>query len=164
MPAFISSPETQTEVNLLADRLRAVTVGDVIAYGDLSSCIHRPVQGGARPSLDHARKRLECEDQIIFACVRGVGLKRCDDAGILMVVTAGVRGVHRASRRNINRVSCVTYDRMTTDQQIRQQALRAGLSAIYLMSGTSGVKKLERAMVNQPVELPLGRTLEIFQK
>lgn len=89
---------------ILCDHLRQ-TNGE-ISYARICDVAGCDI-GVARPAIASARRILERE-KIVFATVRGVGLRRIDDSEIVRS-TEKIKGtIRRASRRGIKRLNAVS--------------------------------------------------------
>ena len=86
-PEVLDGKRTINEVSAdtlaLYEALKDITIDGMITYANLSDLIGRDVQSEAIGSLTTARRMCQREDQIVFSPVRGVGLKRLDDSGIV---------------------------------------------------------------------------------
>lgn len=75
-----------------------------------------------------------------------------------------VTKIHREAKRGAERLACVEYESLTNDERIRHSATAAALGALFSMTKTSSLKKLETAAAKTQERLGVGDTLKIFTK
>lgn len=155
---FEMSPDTR----LLRQRLRTVAVGGTITYAELGSVISKPVTGSF-PALQSAIRSLLRHDAIVFAAIRGVGLKRLNDEDIVSVADRDVDGVRRKAKRGVLKLSSVAdYSALPPAKQLAHTARMSVLTAVAHMATDGGMKKVEAAAAGRSGELPISDTLRAF--
>lgn len=159
-----SIPEISVDAQHLAKRLETVKPGEVVGYQELSALIKRDVQGVAAGILNTARKLIQREQRAVFASVRGVGLKRLDDAGIVSQGQAAVAGIHRAARRNSRKLGCAEYERLSASDRVKFNASACLLGTLELATKPSRIKSLSSAVESAAKQLPTADVLALFAK
>lgn len=163
-PFFTSKPEVSIEVRLIKDRLKIMELDEFIPYKELNDLIGRDVQHIARNSLEKAKFQLLKEQSMLFACVVGLGQKRLTDPGIVKCGEAAIKGIKRKTRRAILNMSALRdFEKLTNEEKFRHQAQLSILGTLELMSRESTVKKIGHQCEQTGSELPIGKTMELFQ-
>ena len=156
-------PELSIDARHLQERLEKLAPGEEITWGALSEVIGRDVRGAAKGPLETARRRAQKESEIVVAAVRGVGLKRLDNAAIVTTGQSIFGTIGRAARRGVKRILCADFAELTNEQRIKHNSYVSGLGAVAHMAKPNQLKKLEGQVETASVkELPLARTLEVF--
>lgn len=156
-------PELSVDTSLLVERLRKLAVNEVISWDDLSAVVSRDVRREAHSNLSSARRIAQRDYEIITACVRGEGLKRLDDSGIVSTADHSMSKIHREAKRGISRLSCVSdFDKLDNTTKIKMNAARAGLGVMSEITKTKNVAKLENAVEKSNATLPIAETLKVF--
>lgn len=146
-----SQPECSMETRLLAERLRKVTVGEVIPYAWLCKLVNLDVQHKRRDLLDSARKIVQREDDMVFEAVTGTGLKRLDDVGILSTGHQGLTRMAGLSKRSLGKLACVDISTLGDTDRHRLWAMQGLLGAVAVITHP---KTLEQARtMTQPQQL-----------
>lgn len=99
-PDFIMSEQTAALVKVLRG------VNKDISYATLSRAVGFNITGGT-PWLTSARRNLENTEGIVFAVIRGEGLRRLDDSGKVASTTKHARTIGRTARRGKKRLGTV---------------------------------------------------------
>ena len=158
-PEVLDGKRTINEVSAdtlaLYEALKDITIDGMITYANLSDLIGRDVQSEAIGSLTTARRMCQMEDQIVFSPVRGVGLKRLDDSGIVEYADNDIAKIHRAARRGVERLGCASYANLSEEQKPSFNAKAAVLGTIATHSRRAHVKQIEKTYANNnPPSLP----------
>ncbi len=161
-PRFRISPETR----MLADRIASLEVGETITYKELSSLVGEDVQKSAGGALRAARRMCQRDKQIVTDPVTNVGIIRLSDNETVASGDSVMRKIRRAARRGIDRVSAVSrFDDLPNESKIRHNALMSGFGVVAAFMKPKSIKKIEGAVnTAQTGQLPIGRTLEVFQR
>jgi hypothetical protein len=158
-PNFARSADTE----LLESMLRRLKIGEALPYDDMSKALGRDVRKHCKSNLTSARNALESEG-IIMACVPNEGVIRLDDAQIVATGGGYRQRIRRASQKMLSRLSRVNYEQLSKDVQLQHTVLAAQMGAIHHFS-TSATQKKIASHVDQPkATIPLGETLQMFQK
>lgn len=158
-PSFVMSADAR----LLYQALRAAQPGDILSYAALSQAISRDVMA-ATPALRTAMRRALRDDGMVFAPLRGEGLKRLTDAEIVASAPAMQRKLRRAARRNVEVMTKVSdFDALTETQKRAHSANLSIMASVAHLASEKSVARLESAVADRGArELPLAETLRLF--
>jgi hypothetical protein len=157
-PMFEMSPNTR----LIRQRLRAMEIGELITYTDLGAIISKPVDG-ATGCLRSAIDSLLRKEQMVFAAVRSVGMKRLNDTDIVSASDADVSSIRRKAKKAVRKLTSVKdYNAMPGPSRLAHTARVSVLAAMVDMSTDRSIEKIEKAAVGQSSALPFGDTLRAF--
>lgn len=158
-----SIQELSADTSLLAARLRKCEVGQTVNYEALTNTISRDVRGVARSNLTAAVRIVQRDYKMVFACIRGVGLKRLDDHGIVKTADSSITKIHRTAKRGRDKLLCVeNLDGMSNESKTRYNASLAAFGALHEVTKAKAMERLEQAVENSKEKLPLKSTLEAF--
>jgi len=134
---FTTNPQTQVDIEMLANALAALGPDDLLTYDGMTNLVGYDVR--ARPwAMLTARDRVEKETGLRFGTVRGEGyckLTAADLPGIGMAARAKVRGL---AKRAAARLTRLRYNDVDTRLQARLDAERSLLFAIGAVASTRG--------------------------
>lgn len=151
-PLFVISADSLT----IAQRLREVPPGGTCSYAELTTLIRRNVQKEARFCLTSARRLLQREEQILFAPIRGKGVKRLTDEEITQLGPATIRRINRASHRGAHQLICVKeVEKLPLEARTRLNMSASLIGVFYNVSKAQGVKQIEQVVRQINRELPL---------
>ncbi len=136
-----------SETKAIADILRLVNVGTVIDYARLTRSIGRDVQSAARSALTSARHVVMREERMVFDVVRGIGLKRLNDVEIVDSGDKDRASIHRRARKAARKVTCVEYDSLPKEKQVKHNATLAVLGVMAELSTAKGLARVEGQVV-----------------
>lgn len=95
--------------------------------------------------------------------MRGVGVKRLTDVGIVATGRSGIAAIHRSASRSAKTLACVAeFDKLPNAAKLDHNAALSIAGAIASITRECSVKRLTAAVDSAPKALPLGRTLEVF--
>lgn len=156
-------PQLSIDTKTIQDRLMKVEVGDVVTYQELTDLIGRDVQVSARGNLTSAMRRLVA-DGIVFACVRGEGVKRLSDSEIVGVGPDTIAKMRRASNRARQKLAAVNdFNALPRDVQVTHNLSMSVLGIMSHMTRGTTVKRLEAKIEQSQQALPLARALEALK-
>lgn len=155
--------EMSADARLLITHLKDATVGQEFSYKDLSKVVSRTVGGGFGP-LQTAMKRLLRDKDMVFGVIRGVGIKRLDDKGIVDEGTAFSDRIRRGAKRSFERMSKADFSSLPREYQARFSAHTSIMASIAHMTSTTQIGKLEKDMPTGTRELPVAETLRMFAR
>lgn len=159
-PQFEMSHDTR----ILADLLRKVPIGEAASYSDLSAAIARNVQEDARYVMQSALRSLEREG-IIFGAIRGVGVKRLNDAEMVSAADDAIPRIRRLSKRAMRKLASVSsFDALPNEVRVRHNAAMSLLGTISHFATETAHKKVEAIIKDKPEPLSITKTLEAFKK
>lgn len=157
---FEMSPDTR----FIRQHLREQPVGTLVTYGQLSTLIGKPVSGGT-PALQSAVRSLLKTDQIVYAAIRGEGVKRLSDSEIIRASDADIDGLRRRAKKSAAKVSSVQdYSALSQSEKIAHSARLSIFAAVSTMASDAGIKKVEKIATPGAKELALSATMEAFRK
>lgn len=162
-PKTKAIPERSAETSLLIKRLKQAKIGDQIPYADLNKLVGGDVQHQHRYMLDTARKAVLNEDQMVFECIHGEGVKRMDDEAILGIGDQCRSRIGRISRRGAKKMACANYDKLTNEQKLEWNTSMSLLGAVAMVTKSTSVQRLKSAVSESQDRLPLNKTLEAFK-
>lgn len=159
-----SIAELSIDSRLLAERLMNLEVGETISYVELSAIIRRNVQKEAGVNLRTARRLIMREHRIIIGTIRSEGVKRLDDLGAMKSGEQSLGKIHREAKRGAEKLACVTFENLSNEEKTKHLTTSAAIGALFTITKTSSLKKLEKATGESKQSLPLTATLEAFVK
>jgi len=155
--------EMGADAKLLIARLDKIEAGEIVPYAELSEVIGRDIRKH-RGALYTAMNSLRRDGQKVFGTMRGEGLKRLDDSGILQSAEGTIPSIHRTIRRGMKTLACSNYDHLDNEEKIRHNATASHCGALLLATKPAATKRLMAAVAEKHEELPTARTLELFSK
>jgi hypothetical protein len=159
---FPNKPSVDAQT--LYARLSAMAVGEEISYQELSAAIGRNVQGIAYPALDTARRMCRNEHRMVFGTVRGKGLVRLDDAGIVSEGASGLSKIRREAKRRAKVLTCVQdFESMPQEKRTQHNAALAVLGAISEAAKPATLKRVAAASNANAAALPVGKVLDLMR-
>ena len=148
----------------LRKRLETLNPGDTVSYADLTALIGADVQTSRHGALYRARAILLREKSMVFAPIKGEGLKRLGDEDISRLGYAIIRRVRKAAARGMKTLACVAnFDKLSTDGQVAHNATMTMMSAFHQFSAPTRMAKIETAVRESRAAIPSGRVLEMFK-
>jgi hypothetical protein len=146
----------------IEERLVDLEIGEEIAYSELSELIGRDVTS-ERGALNSARRRLVRDHQMVFGVIRGVGLKRLDDAEIVGTGESVNDHIRRTARRAARQIACVRdFEAMPPEKRTQHNTWLSLFGAIASVTRAPCVKRLAAAVEQSRASLPLMKTLQSF--
>lgn len=156
--------EISVDSQVAMKRLSQAKVGQTITYDELSTLLGRNVQREARYCLQTACRRLLTDERMVFEAVRGVGMKRLDDVGIVDVGQHYIRRVHNTARRGAKKLMCVQeFDKLPNDKKVEHNASLSVLGMLNHVTKNKEIAKIEKKVEQASGQLPLAKMLEHFQ-
>lgn len=152
-PDFAVSIDAKT----IAHVLRAVPVGSVIAYTELSRAIARDVCASGRGAMNTARALVQREDRMVFDTVHKKGLKRLADEEIVGLGDRARDHVRRASRKIIKKLTCVDYDTLSKEKQTKHNTSLSMFGVFCELATDKSTKRLSACVEAAQVELPVAK-------
>lgn len=159
---FSTKPSIDTQA--LYERMCSAKVGEEISYQELSSIIGRNVQGVAYGSMDTARRMCRNEHRMVFGTVRGKGLVRLDDEGIVTEGAAGLSKIRREARKRARVLTCVQdFTAMSPDKRVQHNTALAVYGAISEAAKPGTLKRIAEASNANAAALPVGKVLDLMR-
>lgn len=157
--------EMSADTRLLRQRLATVGIGETITYEELGAEVSKAVNAGF-PSLNSARQSLLRNEQMVFAPIRGVGLKRLGDADIVKASDRSVQRVRNAARQGVRQLAAVQdFASLPPKDQLAYTTKMSVMVAVSSMVSNRALTKAEDkvALSGRTKELPISETLEMFK-
>lgn len=148
----------------LIKRLEKAEVGETITYKELSSIAMADVQREKHGALSTATKHVLNEKQIVFEAVRGIGLKRANDAEIVAHSEGSIERIRRISKRAQKRLTCVDFDKLSNADRVAHNARMSMFGVLHYISAPGKLKQIEKQVEKTNSRLELTATLEAFKK
>lgn len=152
--------EKSADTKVLEHVLAEMKVGDLMTYESLSKSIGRNVREFALAALYSARRSLQRNKRMVFACEDGVGIKRLDDSGIVDSVEFDRKSLLKRANRTMDKLGCVNFEGLTEDQKRKHTAAAAQMGVVAMFSSKASTKKIESKITGKP--LAIGETLNLF--
>jgi hypothetical protein len=156
-------PEISVDAKLLYEHLKTFEAGETVEWPELSSVIDRNVQNGGYGALRTALNRLERDDNVVFANVRGVGYKRLGNEEIIMTGVGFLDRIRRLSRRGARRTTCANIESLPREIKTQALAQQSILGAISMAVKPSRLRMIE-SKIDSDKPLSIGRTLDAFKE
>lgn len=164
----LTTPQPQPDFRLssdskaLAQALLNIEVGETLAYSELTAVIGRNVQGVGADALHTARAVLERDPyRMVFATLRGVGVRRLDDAEIVDTSDKAREHVRRHTRRATRKLECVKYDALSHEMQTKHNAAMSIFGVLREMASDKGLAKIKQEIADSGSELPAAKAAMI---
>lgn len=158
-------PEAGYETVALTECLGKLEPGDLATYVNLSKTCGRDVRTIARSALMSARRRAERDYGVVVECVRNEGYKRVDGAELLNAQSSGLKRIRNEARRRTRRLGLADWSKLSQEEKGRLNAQLSAYGVVQHLAKSQSIKKLASQMTNTEAKpLPIGRTLEFFQK
>jgi alkylated DNA nucleotide flippase Atl1 len=160
----LSAPsiENATDIEAIAELLRALPIGETLTYAEISTAIGRDIKA-RRWLIVPAIRRAETETGALYAVVWRQGYQRLPAENAPQVGSSALRSIRRRARRAAARLAGATGN-VAPDIQRALIAQRSALGAIAEMTKERSVNRIGAALPETPVVLPIGRTLEMFRE
>ncbi len=148
----------------LANELQTTLPDTVVTYDRLSQVIGgNDVRKPRFRSLLHATRQRLVKKGVLFAAVRGQGLKRLSDSGIAATGPGRVRKVHRTAKRETRNLLAADQAKLTNAERIIHNAALSIVGTIAEVTRPRTVKAIEKRLTQSPAVLSLEATLEAFK-
>jgi hypothetical protein len=150
--------ELSADTRFIRQALEAVKPGEMISYAALSKLISKTVSGQT-PALQTARRTL-VKDGYVFSAVTGTGFRRLTDGEIVAASGSDIAAVRRKARRAGLKLSTVSFEALTPEQQLAHAAKASIVGAVAAITTDKAVAQVEKAASGRSSELPVGETLK----
>lgn len=152
--------QMSADARLLYQHLAKATVGQEVAYAELSTIVSRKVTGSFGP-LVTARKHCKREHQLVFDTIRGVGLKCLSDEDKVKTADRVANRLRKTARRGIEGLGMVqNFAGLSRETQTKHNAAISVFSVIGSMTTNASIRKVEEAVDKVRKELPMTETLK----
>jgi hypothetical protein len=133
--------EVSLETQAITSHILSMKPLDISTYEAIGKLSHCDVRGAGRYYLESARRRAEREGAFT-ECVPGVGIKRCDDRGILGKLTSRIHRVRRSSRRGVREIEGINYEKLSPEETLEACGRAAQIAIIARVSRDSAQRLL----------------------
>lgn len=151
------------ETQVILDYLLEHKDDPLLNYADLTAAAGRDVRHKANGSLYSARRAAQSEHGIVFGTVRGEGLMKLDNPGILVAAKADTKKAHGAGLRAVRKLEKVTYDDLDNGGKIEFNTLRSLSGALVQFTQPKAMKQIAAQVEKMQKVLPTAKMLELFQ-
>jgi len=155
---FVKSNDTRIVEHILRD----IKPGEVCEYDELSKALGRDVREHCPGNLAGARASLAREG-VYFDALANVGLKRLTPAEVVEWAVGRVRRARRQARNGGKAIASIELSELTAEQKTAALATATQLAVLDLFGGAKASKRIAAAVGKTAAELPLGKTLSLFQ-
>ena len=155
-------PEASSDTRFLYQRLIKVEAGETITYDELSKEIGRNVRK-ARYLLASARRMALSNDRVVFGTIRGVGLRRMDNSGIVGSVESRTKRIRNQARKGLKELGCVDGE-LSRDDTVKHNVGVSVFSVLSEITKPKSIKRLEGKVEATQASLPLAKTLDAFKE
>jgi hypothetical protein len=143
----------------LHEHLILTPVGAVATYARLGDAIGKPVNGSCG-ALRTARLIAQREDGAIFSCIKGEGLKRLDDEGIVALAGVETLSVRRRARTVGRRLGAAVFENLREASRMRAIAIASVLAVVSDLTREKSVLRVTAAASGRAAQLPIRETLQ----
>lgn len=130
---------------LVAEKMRAAAIGEVVPYSALSEVIGGDAQGAGRHLVASARAML-LKEGILFDAVTNVGLKRLDDVGALDATESHLNRSRRAVKRASRTLAVSNYEALPEPEKKRHGLYALRIAVQRQFSGRGAIGRLGNAL------------------
>jgi len=158
-----ASFQPSADARLLVQHMQKAHVGQVFSYEDLSNVISRGVDGSST-ALRTALRRLLRDHDMVFACIKGEGVKRLNDAEIVAEGGTVADAIRRKANRSVERQMKADFSRLSREQQGKFTAQVSVMASIAMMTKSKQMDRIAEASPSGVKELPIAQTLAMFSR
>lgn len=157
--------ECSIVTQLLYQRLTEMKIEEIVDYDEFSEIAGLSMRDPTNQSfLRSARRKVLRENKIATDVVRGKGIKRLDDEGIVSSLYSDTKKLHRSSKRATRKVTAIEdYDKLSYAAKIKHNSSLALLSAVAVMTQSKSIKRIEQKAEQSAKRLTLAETIELFR-
>lgn len=149
---------TSIDSKLVYEKIKTLLPGETLTYKELSEITGRNITKH-RHILKTARNTALRENQMVFDCVTGIGIKRLSDSEIVSIESVRPMAKVRSALRNgVKRITCA--QNITNEERIR---VNASLSMYGVLSEFSKSKSLDKLQPICTDLIPFGKVLKMFE-
>jgi len=153
--------ELSIDTKLIAERLLLANVGEFIPYSELSGIIKKDIRQH-RHYLQSARNRVQRSDQIVFAVIRGEGLKRKSNTAIANCGPEHTTAIRRRARKGLRELGCAT-EPLVGDDLVQHNLSTAVLNLITVATKQKKMNALEDKIRTAEEKLPLADMIDALK-
>lgn len=143
--------------------LETAEIGQVITYSDISDAAGVDVTSSAhRGKLRTARESLQNGQQMLFGCVKGIGLKRLDDAQIVGAGASMIRTMSRQATRAARALACADFASLSDADKIKHNVSMSIAGAVRISTSEASRVSLERKVLSNGGKIDIHSTMQFF--
>jgi len=158
--------EAHPDTVMLTDRLLGLAMGEEITYEEMRKFLkHNEWDSVSASRLQSARRRAQSMGDVVTDCIRGVGIRRLNNEGIVKVSRGKFASIGRKARRVGKALACTEYDKLTDAEKVSWNMSMSLTSALVLATKEAKLKQLEAGVRALPdlTRLPVGAVLDIVK-
>lgn len=155
------------ETNLLMQLFDTIPIGEIVTFEQMDAVLSIDVRRFCRSIITKVINKMKREKSRAFENVRCVGYKRLSDVDVSGASIDKERASHRRhAKRSIVTLTCVSDpNALPNENKIKHHAALSMYGAIYAMTSSSSMRKIERAVEGSKTGiLPLAKTLDVFKE
>lgn len=150
------------DAQVIIDRLKNTEYGEVVSYSELCEMIGRKMKELPGP-LGTARNRLMRDSSMVFGVVRGIGLKRLNDAEKIGFASANIDRVRRSANRGITVLQSINVDNLEKVDVSKLNLTYSHLGVLAYVSSGKARDKIEQKVIANNGKVPAGITLDALR-
>jgi hypothetical protein len=154
--------DVQSITSLLVARFTA-DPDQTVTWRELSEHIGRNVDG-SETAQKKARERLLRERRWLVEVNRGVGLYLAKNGGVVNHQAARLQKGRRNAKKLLRASMAFDSESATEVQRNQHMAYQSLAAAQVAIASHKHIKRVERAILEDPRVVPVGRTLDLFKK
>lgn len=155
--------QASVESKLLIAAMRPMKMGDQFTYGQLGEICGIEVNGST-PALITARHRLQCDDDMVIACINGVGVVRLNDKEITELGGATLQFIRNKAKRAASKLRLVDFGLLDDQTKRRFSTVMSTTASVAFIASERQMSKVAEQMPPDRHELPVRETLSLFIK
>lgn len=154
----------QAAINLLVTRLNKLQMGETITYDELRTVAALSSLDGSSYALRQARKMLQGEENKVFLCLRGQGLKYITDPEIVSSTEQARKKINRAAIRGLKRHQCTNIMQLSPEEQNSYRVHASLLAVTHDITKRLVVQRLAVRMAETQEAMTREATLEFLMR
>lgn len=154
------------EAELIAKRLSELKPGELVAYKDLDQIIGQSIQKN-RHILYTAQRKVLRENNIVTVAITKQGIKRAKDSDYAEIVQQANNSIRKKAKRSLAKSLKMPeeeYNNLNPEMKLQLDLARTLCNVVAHCTSKKATNQLESAVKTSSHMLPVGRTLELFNK
>jgi hypothetical protein len=146
----------------LVNILKCCEKNESITYEELEELINHPIRGDlfSIGIQNSARRILKRDYKMVFKTIKGVGIQRLDDEGIVNLAGSFRDQIRRKARNNIKTLACADYDLLSNEAQTRYNRDISWTAAVIHITKDKAIEKITDHYVSK--QLDYSETLKLL--
>jgi len=142
------------ETQLIHDRLIETKIGEIVEYKEMNKLIGGDVQNGDRNHLTIARDLALRDENMVFATINNIGVKRMSDEEIAKSGDYFRKHIHRTADKAITQLSSVeNFPALSNEAKVDHNTHMALAGALFQATKTKVVKRISAGITNPTKEI-----------